>query len=293
MAAKAFGGQPPSCFTASQLQALASKGIEVSDIVDTSCTSAYLNTCERDANELFQTYRSYDPTNGIFRKWGNIDIAWGYENSLSDEKWGVAKYIDQYAYRVGDEIVRSENDGYRTVVYRALVNIAPPAGAFNPAQWEVVCSVSTTEPVGLPTIDQVLADYGYYEPRPFLTRWKEFDSAWGSDLTDPDSDMWSDAKIEKPYVYEVGSVVLYDSGCGDYTCVYVATDDVPPQSINSPPPRQYWEKLYCVVNGKPNKCLSESAPCNRPGRVKVSLSSGNNDLICAPVESRLGAGPSA
>lgn len=293
MAARAFGGQPPSCFTASQLQALASKNIEVSDILDTSCTSAYQNTCERDASELFEIYRSYDPTRGIYRKWGNIEVAWSQESVFSDEKWGEAKYVDQYAYRVGDEVVRSENDGYRSVVYRALVDIPAPAGAFDQSEWEVVCSVNSSVPVGLPTIDWVLSEYDYYNPRPYLTRWEEFASNWGVNLTNPDSDIWSDAKIEREYTYEIGSVVLYDSGCGDLTCVYVATADVPPQFAQTPPPRQYWEKLYCLVNGKPSKCLSGPPPCDRPGRIKVSLSSGNNDLICAPVESRLGAGPSA
>lgn len=99
------------------------------------------------------------------------------------------------------------------------------------------------------------------------------------------SGIWGSFNLKKDNLYNSGEIVLYESNCGDYTCVYVAKHDVP-AIFNSPPPflPQYWELMYCVENGKPNKC-EKRVECG-PGRAVVDL--GEDNLICVPVESRVG-----
>lgn len=105
------------------------------------------------------------------------------------------------------------------------------------------------------------------------------------------SDVWGEARVEKINLYKAGETVLYNSSCGDYTCVYVAKVDIP-ASLNSPPPElpDYWQRQYCVENGRENKCVKK-IECG-PGRVVVDLGGeGAPNLICVPVESSVGVGP--
>lgn len=81
-------------------------------------------------------------------------------------------------------------------------------------------------------------------------------------------------------------IVLFDVECGEYTCLYTAVTD---PGNNPPPDPNYWRRVFCVENGKKSKC-TKTKKCG-PGRVLVSLSSGDNDLICVPVESTVGVGP--
>lgn len=85
-------------------------------------------------------------------------------------------------------------------------------------------------------------------------------------------------------VYSQHDVVLKDSGCSDYACVLVGT--------GTP---LVWKVLYCVLTGRKNSC-KKIKKCGS-GRVLVSLSNQDNDLICAPdpryaVESKGEAGSS-
>jgi len=290
MAARTFGNIDPGCLTSGQLEALAAVGIESDDLVDTSCDAASLNTCGRDANELVTLYPLYDEGKGVYTAWGEIALPWNHEDPVSDESWQVSTFTDEFSYRTGDTVSRYEDDGYVVAVYTSIANVPAPAGAFNPTSWSKVCSVTVSEPVGLPEYTKLLDKYEYYDTSSTTTASSEFDSTWSTDPVDPDNDQWGAAEIEKDYLYRAGDTVLHDTGCGDYTCVYVALADVPIDVVNEPPPSSHWERLYCVRNGKPNTCVKR-VTCTEPNREVVSLSNGNSDLICVPVESTTGIRP--
>lgn len=288
MAARSYGG----CgLTAAQESALSVVGISV--VSDISCTSENLNTCGRDARELLASYPLYDPDKGIYTEWGDIPWSWDHEDGVSDERWQVATYVDTYSYRIGNKILRIEEDGRRIVVYTATANVPVPAGAFDPDLWSEVCHIVVAEPVGLPNIDALEEQYDYYAPEAYLTEWGDFAESWSTDLTDPDSDEWNVARISKQYFYRAGDTVLYETSCGNYTCVYVATSNMPANPtlvVPGPPPTAYWQRQYCLPNGRENKC-EKRLVCG-PGRVVVDLGGeGDPNLVCVPVESSVGVGP--
>jgi hypothetical protein len=278
--------------TADQLAAINLRGISSNDVANTSCTATGLNTCGRDAQELVIQYPLYDPARGVYTKWGDIPVPWNHEDSVSDERWQVASYTDEFAYRIGDKVIVLKNDGLTVVVYEAIANVPVPAGAFYPAHWAEVCRVTVSEPVGLPDVTTLLAKYDFYNPKSFLTAWSEFASDWNEDLTAPDSDEWDEAKIAKTYFYRSGDTVLWNTRCDDYTCVYVAIADMPANPdlvVPGPPPATYFSRLYCIRNGNPSTC-GKTISCG-PGRVVVDLGRNGTDLVCVPVESDIGVGP--
>lgn len=278
-----------SCLTAAQLQALAAKGIVQADITNISCTAPSLNTCERDANDLLAEYPLYDTGRGVYTAWGAIPLSWEFENDPSDERWQVGRYVDGNGYRTGDQVLVISDDGRLVTLYTATADGPAPAGPFDPDLWTEVCHVTTSEPVGLPDIATLLTQYPYYDPRSYLTRWGEFTAEWEDDLTSPSSDEWNVARIAKGFFYRRGDIVLYDTSCDDYTCVYIAVSDMPsdPALIEpGPPPTPYFDKLYCVANGRESKC-AKRVTCG-PGRVVVDLGSDGTDLVCVPVESTTG-----
>lgn len=243
--------------------------------------------------DLFSQYPIYNPRKGIYTTWGDIALPWDTENLPSDERWQAAEYVDTYAYRAGDIVLNIEDDGYRLTLYTALVDIPVPPGAFNLALWSEYCHTVVSEPYGIPPYSELVSKFPYYDPKVDLTSWSEFESDWGTDLTDPDSDQWDEAKIAKTYFYRSGDIVLWDVRCNDYTCVYIATADMPanPDLVAlGPPPSTYFNRLYCTPNGKPNTCVKR-VTCTKPNRKVVSLSNGNSDLVCVPVESTTGIRP--
>lgn len=86
---------------------------------------------------------------------------------------------------------------------------------------------------------------------------------------------------------EENDIVKIDTVCGDFTCVYESVISGFPTV--SPPNPEYWSRLFCVGNGQDSKCKKLKS-CG-PGRVLVSLSRHDDDLICVPVESSVGVGP--
>ena len=278
--------------TADQLAAINARGITADDIADTGCSAAGLNTCGRDATELVTQYPLYDPEHGVYTEWGDIPVPWSHEDAVSDERWQVASYTDEFAYRIGDKVIVLESDGLTVVVYEATSNVSVPAGAFDPAHWAEVCRVTVSEPVGLPDIKTLLNTYPFYDPKSSLTAWSEFTTEWSVNLTVPDSDEWGEAKITKTYFYESGDTVLWNTRCDDYTCVYVAIADMPADLalvVPGPPPPTYFSRLYCARNGNPSTC-EKTISCG-PGRVVVDLGRDGTDLVCVPVESDIGVGP--
>lgn len=277
--------------TTAQESALSAVGITTTS--DISCTSEKLNTCGRDAKELLSDYPLYEARKGIYTQWGDIPWSWDHEDLASDEKWQVSKYVDTYSYQVGDTVLRVEDSGRSLVVYTATSNVPVPAGAFDPDLWSEVCHVVVSEPVGLPDIGALEEQYSYYAPEAYLTEWGDFTESWSTDLTDPDSDEWNVARIAKQYFYRSGDTVLYETPCGNYTCVYVATSDMPVDAalvVPGPPPAAFWQRQYCVPNGRENKCVKK-LECG-PGYTVVDLGGeGAPNLICVPVESTVGVGP--
>lgn len=236
-------------------------------------------------------YPLYNPNKGIYTKWGEIELPWNTD--ILTDQWQVAEYFASIAYNAGDKVIRIEDDGYRIVLYEANVDISAPPGAFDSSLWTEICRVVVSEPVGLPSYQYLVDNFTYYSPKSAYTEWSKFNSSWSTDLTTPSSDEWGNAQIAKDYFYRAGDIVLHDTGCGDYTCVYIATADMPADFdlvTSGPPPATYWQKQYCIRNGKPNTCVKR-VTCTEPNRKIVSLSSGDSDLICVPVESTTGIRP--
>lgn len=248
MAARTFGNIDPSCLTSEQLEALAAVGIGNNDLIDNGCDAASLNTCGRDANELVTLYPLYNEGQGVYTAWGEIALPWNHEDLVSNEQWSTSNYVDEYSYRVGDIVYRFEKDGYKIVVYEAIQNVPVPAGLFNPALWTEVCSVTTSELVGLPDV----------------RNFQQYDSS---------------------ATYSISDVVVKNSGCNNYTCAYISLT-----GQNTAPPSQDWERLYCIPNGNPSTCVKQVS-CSDPNRQLISLSNGESDLICVPVESTTGVRP--
>jgi hypothetical protein len=294
MAARTFGNLPVNCLTPSQLQALAAKDVVAEDFVDTSCNRESLNTCGGDAYDTLSQYSIYDPGKGIYTAWGDIPLPWETENDLSDEAWQSARYVGGFGYRAGERVVRIEDEGYVVTVYECVTDTPAPSGAFDPTFWSEICRITSSVPLSPFTYTELLSKYKYYDTSPYITKWGDFTSGWEDDLTDPNSDVWNDAKILKEFYYRAGDVVLYDTACGTETCVYVALTDISTNAVtlepNSPPSNTYWQRQYCVGNGKPDECV-KAVSCSGPNRKLVSLSDGFSDLICVPVESLDGVGP--
>jgi hypothetical protein len=135
----------------------------------------------RDARDLLSFYPLYDPGKGIYTQWGDIPWPWDHEDSLSDERWQVATYTDTYSYRIGDSILRIEEDGRRIVVYTATANVPVPAGAFDHDLWLETCHVTVSEPVGLLSITELESRYAYFDSSRYLTEWGEIDMNWSQE----------------------------------------------------------------------------------------------------------------
>jgi len=76
--------------------------------------------------------------------------------------------------------------------------------------------------------------------------------------------------------YTPGDKALFDVRCGNLSCLSEYQTD------------GSWKKLICLENGKQDLC-KKTIKC-RPGSVVVDL--GGNNLVCVPVESSVGVGPS-
>lgn len=229
-----------NCLTSDQQEAIGE-----TEIADTSCYGAYINTCGVDSRELLSLYPIYDPLEGLFlTKWGEIDVPWGE----IDQEWGEVKLLSDFGYLQGDKVLWFDREGDYFVVYEAVDNTARGPGPFDEDEWQEVCRIRTTD---RSLLSEIITKYPY----------------------------WS-GSVEQ-------GIVKIDTDCGDYSCLYITNSSV--ISETSPPNPEFWTRLFCAKNGKKNTC-SKVITCG-PNRVLVSLSSGDNDLVCVPVESSDGIGP--
>lgn len=235
------------------------------NLVDKSCDRE-LNTCGMGIDEIFDLYPIYNPQRGLFNTWGGIPFPWKISDltenldfSATDDKWRIGTYKSLVSYFTGDRVIVLERDGYEVVVYEALENIPSISKAFDSTKWEKICSVSTTEPLGLPTIEELQERFEYYSLEFYYKNWDEFTSDWSADLSSPNSDHWADAKLKKEFFYREGDIVLVNPICEDALCVYIAIKDVPAtqevyDEYSTFKMGEYWQRIYCVDTGR-NKCL--------------------------------------
>ena len=248
------------------------------------------NTCGDSIDQLLEKYSFYNTQKGIFSSWGGIEFPWEISDqtpniifSQTDSRWSVARYRQFVAYFAGDRVLLIENDGFELSVYEAIQNILSTPGPFEFNLWKKVCSVKTTIPVGLPTIDFLKQTYSFYSIDYFYDEWGNIESTWSEAvyetsaqnclnplvfnaeefekcLKNSGTDSWNETRVRKEFFYRKGDFFLTEGECGDTVCLWEVLSDVPAtianynQLINFSP-KEFWRKLYCLKTGV-NKCTS-------------------------------------
>lgn len=247
------------------------------DLIDESCARE-TNSCGKTISQLFNEYELYDFQRGVlYKSWGDVEFPWQITETTNNlnysetrEQWSVATYIGITSYYIGDRVLYIEDDGYVLSLYEANENIPAPAGPLDRTKWTKICSVESSEPVGLPSIKELIDTYEFYYLKEYLEDWGEAESTWNTDLQPRDSDEWDDYKIRRDFFYKMGDFVLIESQCSDAFCLWINIRDIPVTDENlvkfakfSPVVDgvRYWEKIYCVNSGQ-NKCLGPQSDRN-------------------------------
>lgn len=241
MASRVYSGRS---LTPEQVSALESIGIDENTVKEVGCRVN--NTCGRSISDLLSdpSLVLYDPQRKYYTAWGEILSPWSDESE--DPRWSVAKYVGTFSYYQGDRVIYLENNGYTLSVYEAINDIEVLPGPLDKDKWNKICSIDSSEQIQVYSYDYLKSKYPYYAIR------------------------------QTPYL--TGDIVLYDSACGDISCVYIALGTISTgQMTANPADSTLWHRSICVNNGKPSKCL-KSPPCND----SLSLSDGFRDLICLP-----------
>jgi hypothetical protein len=261
----------------------------IAEVADKSCSRASINTCGMSIEQLFNTYSIYNPQKGLYKSWGDIEFPWQISSltpnlllSGTDDKWGIAQYRSVVAYKKDSLVLLIEDDGYRVGLYKAKQDILSITGAFDYSKWDKICHVETTEPAGVPSTEELLERYDFYELKLFDTEWGKYSRSWdemlktqslescvqqGLTLNDlqncldlGSSDEWDSARIRRDFFYRAGDIVLVGGECEDVICAYIAKQDIPAteeilktQSVFNPR-STLWQKIYCAPTGR-NKCL--------------------------------------
>ena len=261
----------------------------IAQVVDKSCSRASVNTCGMSIEQLFDTYSIYSTQKGLYKSWGDIEFPWEISSltpnlllSETDDKWGVAQYRAVIAYQEGSMVLLIEDDGHRVSLYQANDDILTTSGAFDYSKWDKICHIETTEPAGLPSVEELLSLYSFYELKLFDGEWGKYNMSWDealktqslescvqqgltiSDLQNcldsRSSDEWDSARVRRDFFYKAGDIVLVGGECEDVICVYIAKQDIPATDesfvaqANFDPRSPLWQKMYCVPTGG-NKCL--------------------------------------
>lgn len=280
--------EPPSDDQKVALEAIPEGGVE-GDVVDKSCSRESINTCGISIEELFNTYSIYNPQKGLYKSWGDIEFPWEISASTpnlllasTDDRWSVATYRAFIAYAEDSYVLYIEEDGYKVSLYQANQDVVAISGAFDYSKWDKICHVETAIPVGLPTIEELLSRYSFYELKFFDKEWSRYSESWEANLKEQtmgacmgqglsikefekcvrggSSDEWDEARVRRDFFYRAGDIVLSEGTCGDSLCVYIALQDIPAteevfeQYQKLSPSNPFWSKAYCVATGR-NKCL--------------------------------------
>jgi hypothetical protein len=284
-----FTGGCCNSLTPKQLKSLREACVD-DNIIDTARCIENLNSCGISIEELFNTYPIYNPQKGLYSSWGDIPFPWEIAESTlnllladTDDRWRVAKYREIVAYAEGTRVLRIEQDGYEVVLYETLEDVLAFPFAFDSTKWQKICSIKTTVPAGLPSLEDLYSRFLFYELDFFFRDWGEIDEEWEANfreqslqtclsenptatflelekcLSDKSSDRWSQARVRKEYFYREGDIVLVNGECGDVVCVYIALQDMPATQEVFDEYKvfklgEYWEKIYCISTGE-NKCL--------------------------------------
>lgn len=277
--------------TEKQLKSLSQACISTK-VVDSAECKNQLNTCGMSVEELLNTYELYNPQKGLYKKWGDIPFSWEVNEFTSNldvlgtnDKWQVSEYKALLAYSPGDRVLVIEEDGYELSLYEAISEVAVFPAILDKSKWEKICSIKTSTPVGVPTIEELYSSFELYNPSQFYSSWGEFDLDWDEQLKQQSlqeclndnpsatlaelekciderrksTDEWSKARKKKDFLYRQGDIFLVLGECEDSLCVYAVVEDVPATNeifdkYREFKPSPYWGKLYCLSTGE-NKCL--------------------------------------
>lgn len=303
-----------SCLNAEQVIALADEGIDTNEIYKTDkCKDQ--NSCGVPVEELLETYSFYSTQKGIYKSWGDIIFPWDIISgpvtnlniSETDNKWRITSYKANNAYFIGERVLLIENDGFELSLFEALAPVPAISGPFDRSKWNKLCSVKTTIPVGLLSIEELKKRYEFFSLESFLKKWGEVDSKWSAELynkvytdclalytdlsdiekcvkeANPTSsnDEWEEYKLKKTNFYEVGDYILTEGPCKDNLCLYINVRAIPVSEENFELHRVfspvvngvvYWEKVYCVTTGV-NKCLGPQSKRDLPNYQLVQIGS--------------------
>lgn len=220
--------------------------------------------------------------------------------------------------RPADRVLRIEDDGYRVCLYEAQQLVAAISGPFDKTKWKQICCITTSIPAGLPTSEEIKERYKPFELDFFLEEWGEYNATWDEDFyqqsfdqcrntnsvladvekcmkekTGPygqSNDQWKQARIRRPYFYQVGDYAWFEGECKDTVCLYINIKDIPATEENYNKHKgfpkfltekdsqgndirvYYWERVYCV-NTNMNKCLEPQRERDLPNYQLVELGS--------------------
>lgn len=238
MSSRVYSG---GCLTPGQITALEFAGIDEQDIVNNRCRVN--NTCGRSVKDILADpdLTLYDPQKKFYTTWGNSAVPWSDESD--DPRWGFASFVAVYSYAQGTKIAYLGNNGHRLYIYQALENVEVLPGDLDLTKWVELCYIDSHEQIIINSYDYLVNKYPYFN-----------------------------AQSGGPYTS--GQIVLYDSVCGNLTCVFLATGNIPASGL-SPLENSLWKRTICLENGKPDKCV-KTIGCDNP----VALSSDSTDLIC-------------
>ena len=263
------------------------------DLEDNPCKNE--NSCGISLRELIDTYEFYEFQKGIYSSWGGIDFPWQITPSTfnlnyaeTNDKWSISLYRETIAYFVGDRVLYIEDDGYLISLYEATEDIPALSPPLDRNKWDKLCSIRVSEPVQLPTVQELKERYRPYALDLYLENWGEAESNWNEDLVVPDSDHWETYKIKKDYYYKPGDFVLIESECSDAFCLWINIKPIPtgeyyanahahfpydePVADENGVEHLYWDKLYCVNSGY-NKCLGPQSATGLPNYQFVQIGS--------------------
>lgn len=245
------------------------------DVVDKSCSREDVNTCGITLEELFERYSLYSPQKGLYKKWGDIVFPWKISDltenllySSTNDKWSIANYQSIISYKQGSRVLVIEDGGYEVVLYEAKEDISAISIAFDKDKWIRICSIKTTERITIPTPEELIDLYQFYELKPFESEWGEVNTEWSDNLFEnsfnycrtstttvielekclkrSSSDKWGEMRAKKLYFYRAGDLVLVESECGDTLSLYTAMIDIPVNDyiINTYKDNKFSEYMY-------------------------------------------------